>query len=84
MSTFTPDNVNSDATAQLLMLVPTLTDDLVIVILSSFLYGGCHAMGVYPECLQGAIGILSLLVATSAYILMCARVFVCSTSNPQT
>ena len=34
--------------------------------------------------LTSATGILSLLVAASAYILMCALVFVCSTSNSQT
>ncbi|KAM5540699.1 hypothetical protein V8D89_005730 [Ganoderma adspersum] len=45
--------VNTDASAVLQVLVPTLTDDLVIVVLSSFLYG-----------------VLTLLVATSTYILI--------------
>ncbi|KAI1792561.1 hypothetical protein LXA43DRAFT_326477 [Ganoderma leucocontextum] len=45
--------VNADAAAAVQMLVPTLADHLVIVIISTFLYG-----------------VLSLLVATSTYILI--------------
>ncbi len=42
--------VNTDASAALQVLVPTLTDDLVIVVLSSFLYGAwSHAVRVHLD-----------------------------------
>ena len=48
--------VNTDASTVLKVLVPTLTDDLVIVVLSSFLYGACLAVRLHLRAYRGHRG----------------------------